>query len=102
MYAMFAWLPLFALAIAVAGVLWRVPIDILREYFATFARRHGISVQLGATVLSTMVLGIVVASLIEPGRRPVMEVVDATVMVLGLVAAGIDLYRFSRARRPVR
>ena len=95
------WITLALLASA-GAVLARMPRTLLHRYRSTFAARHGISVQVGLTALITITLSMLLATLLEPGTRPLMEIVDAAVVALALAAGGIDLYRFARAAKTVR
>jgi hypothetical protein len=95
---MFAWLTVAALAFA-GALLCRLPARLVRGYTATFPLRHGVGVQLGTTILATVVLAMLVTTLFDPGRRPVMELVDGAVVLLGLAVAALDLYLFERLHR---
>lgn len=74
----------------------RLPRPLLRRYLAAFGARHGVGVQIGVTVLATLVGALLLACMLRPGH-PRAELVDAlAVGFLGLSAA-IDVYVFSRA-----
>lgn len=94
---MVAWFTLVVLA-ASAMALLRIPRSLLGRYRRSFAERHGVGVQLGLTILATVTLSMLWATLLRPGISPVMEQVDAAVVVLFLLAGGYDLYLFSRTR----
>ncbi len=93
---MVAWFTLVVL-LASAIVLLRIPRPLLHGYRRSFAERHGVGVQLGLTVLATVTLSMIWATLLRPGVSPVMEQVDAAVVALLLLAGGYDLYAFSRS-----
>ncbi len=98
---MVAWFTLVALLVS-ALALVRIPRSLLRGYRQSFAERHGVGVQLGLTVLATVTLSMLWATLLRPGISPVMEQVDAAVVALLLLAGGYDLYLFSRTRSSTR
>ncbi len=95
---MFAWLTLAILAAAATAVT-RVPRGLRRGYLAAFPGRHGLMVQLGLTILGTITVSILIATLLDPGARPLMEIVDGVVVGSGLVVGAIDLYLFARGSR---
>lgn len=80
----------------------RMPRAVLISYWRSFARRHGMAAQVGVTVLATITLSMVLVTLLEPGARPLMQGVDAGVVVCGVLAAAADLYVFSRGKRGER
>ena len=87
-----------ALLAAAFGVL-RAPRPLLRSYGLSFARRHGLLAQIGIAVLATITLSMVVATLLEPGTRPLMQLVDAAVVVSGVLAGALDFYLFAKSIR---
>ena len=96
---MLPWLTLLVLTAAAAKV-FCTPKQNWRAYRASFVARHGLGVQVGLTVLATLTLALVLATLLQPGLHPLMELVDAAVVVLGVVCGATDLYLF--ARKPHR
>lgn len=95
---MLPWLTFLTLA-AAAAVVFRTPKPQWRAYRASFVARHGLGVQVGLTVLATLTLALVCATLLEPGAHPLMEVIDAAVVVLGLACGAADFYLFARKPR---
>ena len=95
---MFAWLTLAVLALSI-GALSRIPRPLLRSYCLSFAARHGVSVQLGLTLLAALTVAMLFVTVLNPGRSPVMEQVNAAVVALGVIAGGYDLYLFVRSSR---
>lgn len=95
---MLPWLTLTLLA-AVGAAAYRAPKALLRAYRASFVARHGVGVQIGVTVLATVTLAMLVATLREPSTHPRMEIVDIGVVLLGIVAGSVDLYLFGRKTR---
>lgn len=77
----------------------RTPRPVLLSYWRSFAQRHGVGTQIGVTVLATITLSMVAATLLEPGARPLMQAVDAAVVVCGVLAGTADLYLFSRRQK---
>jgi hypothetical protein len=96
---MLPWLTLGVLT-AAAVALVGVPRSMLLAYRTSFVARHGVSVQLGLAVLATVTLAMLLATLVLHERKPLMELVDAAVVALTLVAGAADLYFFSRGRGP--
>jgi len=93
---MVAWITFVVLVLS--GVaLSRIPRALLRRYRVSFAARHGVGVQLGLTVLATVTVSTMWATLLRPGISPIMEQVDAAVVILMLMALVYDLYVFSRS-----
>ena len=93
---MFAWITLVVLVLSGIALL-RIPRSLLRRYRLSFAARHGVGVQLGLTVLATVTVSTMWATLLRPGVSPIMEQVDAAVVALLVIAFGYDLYVFSRS-----
>jgi hypothetical protein len=92
---MIAWLTVLLLMCS-GIVLACIPRPLLTSYRQTFAMRHGVSVQIGITILAITLLSVLIETLVRPDPRPVMEFVDAVVAVLVVVAGWCDLYLYSK------
>ncbi len=77
-------------------VLACIPRQLVRSYRMTFAMRHGLSVQIGITILAIITLSVLVESLARPHPLPVMELVNALVVALAIIVGWCDLYRYSK------
>jgi len=97
---MLPWLTLAIIA-ATALVIVRLPASLWRAYRASFVARHGINFQVSIAALATLASAMLVATLALPERRPVVEIMNALVVALGIIAGTADLYLFAR-RRPKR
>jgi hypothetical protein len=95
---MLPWLTLLMLVAAAAKV-FCTPKPQRRAYRASFVARHGLGVQVGLTVLATLTLAMVFATLLDPGTHPLMEFVDSAVVLLGLACGAADLHLFARKPR---
>ena len=92
---MLPWLTV-ALIAATALAIVRLPASLWRAYRASFAARHGVNFQVSIAVLATLAFAMLVATLALPERRPVVEVLNALVVTLGVIAGAADLYLFAR------
>jgi hypothetical protein len=84
---------------ACAVVLLIVPRRLVAGYRVSFAARHGIAFQVGATVLATLVVSTLVLTLMRPGEAPLMERVDAAVTLMATLFAAWDLRAYAVACR---
>jgi hypothetical protein len=98
---MLPWLTLAILAAAALSVA-RLPASLRHAYRASFVARHGIHFQVSLAVLAVLAFSMLLATLLLPDRRPVVEQIDAAVVALGVLAGAGDLYLFSRRRRAKR
>jgi hypothetical protein len=94
---MLAWLTLAIIA-ATALVIVRLPSSLWRAYRTSFGARHGVNFQVSIAVLATLAFAMLVATLALPERRPVVEIMNALVVALGIMAGTADLYLFARRR----
>jgi hypothetical protein len=94
---MLLWFTVTILAAAVVAIA-RLPASLRRAYRASFATRHGIHVQMSLAVLGTLIFSLILATLLLPERRPLVELLDAAVVTLGIAALAADLYLFARSR----
>jgi|SRR5690242_2278799 hypothetical protein len=97
---MLPWLTLAIIA-AAALVVVRLPASLWRAYRASFVARHGVNFQVSAALLATLAFAMLVATLALPERRPIVEIMNALVVALGILAGAADVYLFAR-RRPRR
>jgi hypothetical protein len=96
---MLPWLTV-ALIAATAVAIARLPSSLWRAYRASFVARHGVNFQVAAALLATLTLAMLVATLTLPERRVVVEIANALVVTLGVIAGAADLYLFAqRAKR---
>jgi hypothetical protein len=97
-------LPWLTVAIIAASALAiaRLPASLWRAYRASFAARHGVNVQVSAAVLATLAFAMLIATIALPERRPVVEIMNALVVVVGVLAGAADLYIFARHRKTKR
>src|SRR5574340_1213907 len=91
-----------AIITAAAVALRGLPRSFLRAYSSSFVSRHGVGVQLGLAVLAAMTLSMLIATLVLPERRPLMELVDIAVVAAMLAAGAADGYLFARLGREKR
>jgi hypothetical protein len=87
-----------ALIAAAAVAIARLPSSLWRAYRGSFAERHGVNFQVSAALLATLASAMLVATLALSERRPVVEITNALVVALGIVAGALDLYLFARRR----
>ena len=94
---MLPWLTVVIIAASAVAVA-RLPASLWRAYRASFAARHGVNFQVSAALLATLAFAMLVATLALPDRRPIVEIMNALVVMLGVVAGAADLYLFARRR----
>jgi len=94
---MLPWLTITVIA-ATALVIMRLPASLWRSYRASFVARHGVNFQVSVALLATLAFAMLVATLALPERRPIVEITNAMVVALGVVAGATDLYLFARRR----
>jgi hypothetical protein len=95
---MLPWLTVAIIAATLIAIR-NLPASLWRAYRASFAARHGVHLQVSLAVLGTLAFSMLVATLLLPERRPLVEQLDAVVVALGVLAGAADLYLFSRSRR---
>ena len=94
---MLPWLTVAIIA-AAAIAIGQLPASLWRAYRASFAARHGVNFQVSIAVLATLAFAMLVATLSLPERRPPIEIMNALVVALGVLAGAADLYLFARRR----
>jgi hypothetical protein len=95
---MLSWIAIAIIASSIL-VVHRIPPSLRRAYRGAFVARHGLGVQVSLAVLGTLVMSMLVATLVLPERRPLVELMNVAVIIATVIAGAADLYFFSRRRR---